>query len=144
MLSDFRKFLVRSNALALAIGVIFGAASGKIVTNIVEDLLMPVINLALPGGKWDEAMIQLGTKPDPKFPNDLSKAVPFGIKYGHFLGGVIEFVAIAFVLFLLAKYFVKEAMPADAPAGPAMKECPYCKESVLESATKCKYCASSI
>lgn len=141
MLNEFKTFLIRSNALALAIGVIFGAAAGKIVSNIVDDLLMPVISLVLPGSTWDTAMIHLGTNPDPKDP---TKTVEFGIKYGHFLGGVIEFIIVAFVLYLLAKYFVKEAMPAAPAAAAPTKECPFCKETVPASATKCKFCTSNI
>lgn len=141
MLDEFKSFLIRSNALALAIGVIFGAAAGKIVTNIVEDLLMPVISLVLPGAKWDDAIIKLGSKPDAKDP---SKMVDFGIKYGHFFGGLIEFVVIAFVLYLMAKFFVKEAMPAAPAAAAPTKECPFCKESVPEAATKCKFCTSAL
>ena len=141
MIDEFKLFLIRSNALALAIGVIFGAAAGKIVSNIVEDLIMPIISMVLPGSAWDSAIIKLGSKPDPKDP---TKMVDFGIKYGHFFGGLIEFVVIAFVLYLIAKFAVKDALPAPAAAGPEMKDCPYCKESILAIATKCKYCGSSV
>ena len=136
MLEDFKTFLIRSNALALAIGVIFGAAAGKIVTSMVEDLLMPVLGMILPGGTWDKAQFVLGSKTGAD-----GKVTENAIKYGHFIGGVVDFVVIAFVLYLIAKNLVKEALP---PAPPVTKTCPFCKEEISLEATKCKFCTADV
>src|SRR5262249_48784393 len=133
MLSDFRKFLLQTNAFALAIGVIIGAAIGKVVTSLVGDVLMPVIGLALPGGGWRDLKWVLSTKPDGTPAN--------AIAYGTFLGNVVDFVIIAFVVYLVTKAILKPA-PA-APAAPT-KECPECKEIIPAAARKCRACGSPV
>ncbi len=132
MLKDFQKFLLETNALALAVGVIIGGAVGKVVASLVEDLLMPVIGLAIPGGAWRELSVALSHKADGTVANALT--------YGHFIGAVVDFVIIAAAVFMITKAILKPAPPA---AGPAMKACPMCSESVLASAKKCRYCQSA-
>src|SRR6188474_2124526 len=95
MFSEFRKFLLQTNALALAVGVIIGAAVGKVVSSLVSDILMPVIGLAIPGGAWREQKIVLSMKPDGTPGN--------AITYGAFLGNLVDFMIIAFVVFLITK-----------------------------------------
>jgi len=133
MIADFKKFLLQTNALALAIGVIIGAAVGKVVTSIVGDLLMPVVGLILPGGNWRDLKWVLSTKPDGTPAN--------AIAYGSFLGNVVDFVFIALVVYLITKSFLK---PAPAAAAPATKECPECKELIPASARKCRACTSPV
>jgi large conductance mechanosensitive channel len=133
MWSEFKAFLLKTNALALAIGVIIGAAVGKVVSSIVNDLLMPVIGLLVPGGAWREAALVLTRKPDG------SPAAQ--ITYGAFIGNVIDFVIIAFVVFLITKALIK---PEPAPPAPPTKSCPYCKETIPADATKCRACASAV
>ena len=133
MWSEFKEFLLKTNALALAVGVIIGAAVGKVVSSIVSDLLMPVIGLLVPGGAWREAAIVMTRKPDG------SPAAQ--ITYGAFIGNLIDFIIIAFVIFMITKALLK---PAPAPPAPPTKECPYCKESIPAAATKCRACASSV
>ena len=133
MLSDFRKFLVQTNALALAVAVIIGAAVGKVVSSLVADILMPVIGLGLPGGNWRELKWVLSTKPDGTPAN--------AIAYGAFLGNVVDFIIIAFVIYLLTKALLK---PAPAAAAPATKECPECKEIIPAAARKCRACGSAV
>jgi large conductance mechanosensitive channel len=133
VLNEFKEFLLKTNALALAIGVIIGAAVGKVVSSLVGDILMPVIGLLIPGGTWREASIVLVQKPD---------GTPgAAITYGTFLGAVIDFVIIALVVFMITKALLK---PAPAAPGPPTKECPFCKEAVPAAATKCRACASSV
>src|SRR5512138_2058149 len=99
MFPEFRSFLIKTNALALAIGVIIGAAVGKVVSSLVSDILMPLIGLALPGGAWREAKIVLKANPDGTVAN--------AITIGAFLGSVVDFVIIAFVVFLITRSLLK-------------------------------------
>jgi large conductance mechanosensitive channel len=133
MIGEFKKFLLQTNALALAIGVIIGGAVGKVVSSLVSDLLMPVIGLLVPGGAWRELKWVLTTKPDGTPAN--------AITYGAFVGSVVDFVIIAFVVFVITKALLK---PAPAPPGPAMKECPECRETIPAAARKCRACASAV
>jgi len=103
MLQEFKNFLTRSNALALAIGVIIGAATGKVVSAVVDDLLMPLIAVILPAGDWRDAQIVLSHSTDAA-----GRITVNAIKYGHFLGALIDFVCISFVVFLITKMFLKE------------------------------------
>jgi large conductance mechanosensitive channel len=133
MLKEFKEFLMKTNALALAIGVIIGAAVGKVVSSLVSDILMPVIGLLIPGGAWREASIVLAKKID---------GTPgAAITYGAFLGALIDFIIIAFVVFMITKSLLK---PAPAAPGPPTKECPFCKETIPAAATKCRACASGV
>ena len=133
MLGEFRQFLLKTNALALAVGVIIGAAVGKVVSSMASDLLMPVIGLLIPGGAWREMSFVLTRKPDGSPAN--------AITYGAFLGNVVDFVIIAAVVFMITKSLLK---PAPAAPGPPMKECPECKESIPAAARKCRACTSPV
>lgn len=133
MLQEFKAFLTKSNALALAVGVIIGAATGKVVSGIVDDLLMPVIGLVLPSGDWREAKFVLKTVTDAK-----GKVTESAIAYGHLIGTIIDFMFIAFVVYLLTKALIK-----PPPPGPPSKNCPECLESIPAEARKCRACGSS-
>ena len=122
---EFREFLLKQNAFALAIGVVIGAAIGKVVSGIVEDALMPIIGLALPGGDWRNAQLTLSGQN--------------AIKYGDLAGRIIDFLFIAIVVFLLAKAFLEK--PA---AAPATKSCPQCLELIPAAARKCRACGSQV
>lgn len=108
MVNDFKQFLTKSNALALAVGVIIGAASQKVVTAVVEDILMPIISVILPGGDWKEAKIVLKTVEEG------GKQVQKAILIGHFAAAVLDFVFIALVVFMLLRYMLKQ--DPNAPA----------------------------
>ena len=133
MLGDFKKFLLQTNALALAVGVIIGAAVGKVVGSLVADILMPVIGLMIPGGAWRELKFVLSTKPDGTAANAIS--------YGAFLGNIVDFVIIAFVVFMITKSLLKPA-PAAPPA--QTKTCPECLEVLPKAARKCRACCSAV
>jgi large conductance mechanosensitive channel len=130
---EFKEFLLKQNALALAIGVIIGGAIGKVVSSIVSDLLMPVISLAMPGGSWRETQIVLSKSVDAG-----GKEVVNAVKVGSFFGSAIDFVIVAFVIYWLGKMFFK-----PAPAAPT-KTCPACLESLPVAATKCRACTSAV
>ncbi|HZO87201.1 MAG TPA: large conductance mechanosensitive channel protein MscL [Chthonomonadaceae bacterium] len=136
MLQEFKAFLTKSNALALAIGVIIGAATGKVVTGIVEDLLMPVIGIIMPAGDWREAKMVLKTTTDAQ-----GKVTESAIQYGHFVGTVIDFLIIAFVVYLITKALLK---PVPEPPAPPTKACPECLETIPAAARKCKACGSVV
>jgi large conductance mechanosensitive channel len=122
---EFKEFLLKQNALALAIGVIIGAAIGKVVSGLVDDLIMPVVGLAMPGGDWRSAQVVLsGTN---------------AIKYGDFLGRVIDFAIVAAVVFVIVKLLVEKPPP------PALtKPCPECLETIPAQAKRCRACASAV
>ncbi|HXG57893.1 MAG TPA: large conductance mechanosensitive channel protein MscL [Thermoanaerobaculia bacterium] len=136
MVSEFRSFLTKTNALALAVGVIIGAAVGNVVSGLASDILMPVIGLVLPSGDWREAKIVLGSGTDAS-----GKVTENAILYGRFLGTVVDFVLISFVLFLITKALIR---PAPATEAPATKECPECLETVPARARRCRACSSVI
>ena len=131
MLAEFKEFLTKTNALALAIGVIIGAASGKVVSALVDNILMPLISVIMPAGDWRELSWELA----PKTAETAAKAV----KYGAFLVALVDFVIIAFVVFMITKYLLK---PAPEPEAPGTKECPFCLDIIPNAAIKCKSCGS--
>ena len=132
MLKEFKAFLLQTNALALAVGVIIGGAVGKVVSSLVSDILMPVIGMAIPGGAWRELKFVLSAKPDGTPLN--------AITYGAFLGAIVDFVIIAFCVFMITKALLK-----PAPAGPpTTKSCPACLESIPKAASKCRACGSAV
>ena len=136
MLKDFKDFLLKQNAIALAVAVIIGAAVGKVVTSIVEDLINPVIGRLLPGGDWRNARIVLGSGLDPK----TGKPFESAITYGHLLGSLVDFVIIAFVVYMLMRVF----HPGPREKAPGTKECPQCKEIVPIAATRCRACTQPV
>ena len=129
MIGEFRKFLLSTNALALAVGVVIGGAIGKVVSSLVSDVLMPVISLAIPGGAWRDAKLVLASNPDGTVKN--------AINSGQFLGSIIDFVIIAAAVFLLTKALIK-----PAPPGPPTKNCPECTEAIPAAAKRCKFCTA--
>jgi large conductance mechanosensitive channel len=134
MIKDFVAFLEKQNALALAIGVIIGGATGKVVTAIVGDLIMPIVGLVMPAGDWRAAQFVLSQS------KDANGAITVNaIKYGDFIGATIDFTIIAFVVFLITKLILPKAPPA-----PETKACGACLETVPLAATKCKACTSPV
>jgi len=134
--AEFRGFLTKTNALALAVGVIIGAAVASIVSAVSSDLLMPIIGLFLPGGNWREAKVVLATTT-----NASGKITENAILYGHFLGTVVDFVIVALVVFLIVKKLVK---PAPTPPAPPMKTCPECLEMIPQAARRCRACTATV
>lgn len=127
MLKEFRAFLTKSNALALAVGVIIGAAVGNVVTAVANDILMPLISVLLPAGDWRQAKwVVNGTN---------------AVLYGHLLGVTIDFVIIALIVFLITKALLR---PAPTPPPPPTKSCPQCLETVPAAATRCRACTSAL
>jgi large conductance mechanosensitive channel len=136
MMRGFKEFLLKNNVLALAIAVIVGGAIGKVVSSLAADIIMPLISPLMPSGAWREAKIVLRTTIGPD-----GKAVENAIHYGTFIGNVVDFLIIAFIVYMLTKAIIKE--PAAVPPPPS-KTCPRCKESIAIDANKCKFCTADI
>ncbi len=107
MITEFRAFLIKANAIALAIGVVLGAAVAKLVGAVADDVLMPIIGVVLPGGSWREARIVLSSSTDAA-----GKVTENAILYGHLIGALLDFVIVALVVFLVMKWLIKEEVPA--------------------------------
>lgn len=143
MLEEFKKFILRGNVVDLAVAVVIGGAFGKIIASLTNDVIMPPIGLLLGKVDFKELYINLsGTDyPSLKAATDAGAAT---INYGMFLNTIIEFLIIAFVLFLVIKainkMYPKPAEPAPAPT----KECPFCKSSIPEAASRCPHCTSQL
>ena len=136
MIKGFKDFLLKNNVLALAIAVIVGGAVGKVVSSLAADLIMPLISLVLPSGEWRAAKFVLSKTVGP----DGKEAIN-AINYGTFFGNVVDFIIIAFIIYLLTKSLIKEEPPAPPPPS---KNCPRCKEAIAIDATKCKHCTADI
>jgi large conductance mechanosensitive channel len=142
MLKEFKEFAMRGNVLDMAIGIIIGAAFGKIITSLVTDILMPPIGLIL--GKMDFSGLFLNIS--GKSYDSLAAAKAAGaatINYGLFLNTVIDFLIVALVIFLLVRQVNRWNKPAPAPAATT-KDCPYCCSAIPIKATRCPSCTSEL
>jgi large conductance mechanosensitive channel len=128
MLSEYKAFLLKTNALALAIGVIIGASLGQVVNSLVNDVIMPPIGYVLGGVDFSSLRLVLGQ----------SDGKEVTINYGTFINTIVTFVIVAFIVFWVSKMFIPEE------ATDPTKECPFCREANAVEATKCKFCASPI
>jgi large conductance mechanosensitive channel len=142
MLKEFKEFAMKGPVLDLAVGIIIGAAFGKIVGSLVADILMPPIGLAMGGLDFSNYFVNLG----PASYATLAEAKAAGaptLNYGLFVNTVIEFLIVAFALFLLIRQVnrMKRAQPA---AAPTTRECPYCLSSIPIKATRCASCTSDL
>jgi len=131
MLKEFKAFVLRGNVLDLAVAVIIGGAFGKIVGSLVNDIIMPIIGLVMGGVNFSELSITVGD------------AV---VKWGAFVQTVLDFLVIAFVIFMIVKAANKLQKPAaaPAPAEPTTKDCPRCFTTIPIKATRCPHCTSEI
>jgi large conductance mechanosensitive channel len=145
MLKEFKEFVMRGNVLDLAVAVIIGGAFGKIITSFVNDVLMPPIGLLLGGVDFTNLFLAL----DGKTYDSLEAATAAGaatINYGVFINTVVDFLIVAFVIFLIIKganATKKEEAPAP-PAEPTTKDCPYCFTTIAIKATRCPNCTSEL
>ena len=128
MLKEFRDFAMRGNVIDLAVGVIIGGAFGKIIASLVNDVLMPLIGLLLGGVNFSELSFTV------------KDAV---INYGAFIQSIVDFVIVAFVIFLLVRAMNNMKKPAPA-ADPTTKECPYCNTTISIKAKRCPNCTSQL
>lgn len=142
MWNDFKAFIMRGNVLDMAVGVIIGAAFGKIVTSFVEDVLMPPLGLMLGKVDFSNLFINLSGK-DVATVAAAKAAGAATLNYGIFLNNIINFLIVAFAIFLLIRVVAKMRQPAEAPA-PTTRECPFCLSPVPLKATRCGHCTSDL
>ena len=141
MFGEFKKFIMRGNVLDLAIGVIIGAAFGKIVASMVNDILMPVIGLALGKVDFSNLFIPLNGQHYDTLA-DAKKAAAPTLNYGVFVNTVIEFLIVAFVIFIIVRQVNRVMKPAEAPV--TTKTCPECCTSIPVDARRCPACTSML
>lgn len=154
MLKEFKKFISRGNVIDLAVGVIVGGAFQKIVTSLVNDLIMPLVGLITGGINFNDQFAVLGKLPDgvsADMVTTLAQAKELGVatlNYGAFITAVIDFLIMAFVIFMFVKGINKlkdlGEKKEEVPAAPTTKKCPYCLSEVPIEATKCAHCISEL
>jgi large conductance mechanosensitive channel len=144
MLKEFKEFAMRGNVLDMAVGIIIGAAFGGIVTSFVNDILMPPIGLLL--GRVDFSNLFLTLRGEPFATLAQAKAAgATTLNYGVFLNTLVNFLIVAFAVFLLIRQVNKlRRQPEPAPAAPTTKECPYCISGIPIKATRCPHCTSAL
>ena len=128
MLKEFKEFVMRGNVLDLAVAVIIGGAFKAVISSLVKDILMPLIGLVMGGVDFAALSFSVGS------------AV---VTYGMFIQAIVDFLIVAFVIFLIIKSAKKEE-PAPAPAEPTTKECPFCVTEIAIKATRCPNCTSEL
>lgn len=143
MFAEFKKFVMRGNVLDLAIGVIIGAAFGKIVTSLVGDVLMPVIGLVLGKVDFSNLFANLGEGTYATLAEAKEAGVPT-LNYGVFINTVIEFLIVAFVVFLVVKQVNKFLPPPPPPPPASTKDCPECATKIPLAAKRCPACTQPL
>jgi large conductance mechanosensitive channel len=142
MLKEFRDFAARGNVIDLAVGVIIGAAFGKIVASAVSDLIMPPIGMALGRVDFSNLFVSLNGVSYPSL-EAAKQAGAATVNYGVFLNTVIEFLIVAFAVFLLVKQINRLKKPAPAVV-PETRDCPFCLSKIPLKATRCPFCTSQV
>ena len=143
MLKEFKEFAMRGNMLDLAVGIVLGAAFGAIVASLVSDVLMPPIGLLLGGMDFKDLFIALDGKTYASLAAAKEAGAPV-LAYGLFFNTIINFLIVAFAIFLLIKQVNRLKKPAPAPIAPETKECPYCLSTIALKATRCPHCTSEV
>jgi large conductance mechanosensitive channel len=143
MLKEFWDFAMRGNMLDLAVAVIIGAAFGAIVTSLVNDVIMPPIGLALGRVDFKDLFFALNGQSYPSLAAAKAAGAPV-LAYGAFINTIINFLIIAFAVFLVIKQVNRFSKPAPAPEAPAARECPYCAMSIAAKAIRCPHCTSEL
>jgi large conductance mechanosensitive channel len=144
MFREFREFAMRGNVVDLAVGIIIGAAFGKIITSLVNDIIMPPVGLLLGRVDFSNLFINLSGQLYVSLAEAKAAGAPT-INYGIFLNNVIDFVIVAFAIFLLVRFINRlSRQPEAAPAAPNTRECPFCLSSIPLRATRCPQCTSTL
>ncbi len=145
MLQEFKEFALRGNVIDLAIGVIIGAAFGEIINSLVRDIIMPPIGLLLGDAVFRDLFINLtGGRYETLAAAEEAGAVT--INYGLFINTLVDFLIIAFVLFLIVRQVnrLQREAEEEKPEEPTTKECPYCLSTIPLGATRCPHCTAEL
>lgn len=144
MLKEFKEFAMRGSMLDMAVGIIIGAAFGKIITSLVSDILMPPIGLLLGNVDFSSLYINLSGTPYSSLAHAKAMGAPV-IRYGVFLNSVLDFVVVALAIFLLIRQVNRMTRrPETAPAAATTKACAYCLSTIAINATRCPHCTSAL
>ncbi len=139
---EFKEFIMRGNVVDLAVAVIIGGAFGKIITSLVNDIIMPPIGLLLGGVNFKDLFVDLSGKGFTTLADAQAAGAPT-LNYGIFINAIIDFLIVAFVIFLVIKAINKMKKPEPVTA-PTTKECPRCLSSIPLKATRCPHCTSDL
>jgi large conductance mechanosensitive channel len=151
MLKEFREFAVKGNVVDMAVGIIIGGAFGKIVSSLVNDIIMPPIGLLIGKVDFSNLFIDLSGAGYASLTQAKEAGAPT-INYGLFINNIIDFIVVAFALFLVVRWMnqLREAAVADhkkeapAPAAPTTRQCPYCLSEISIKAVRCAHCTSDL
>ncbi len=142
MFQEFKKFAMRGNVIDLAVGVVIGGAFGKIVASLVADIIMPLVSLVMGGMDFAGKFVSLDGNTYPTIAA-AQEAGAATLNYGLFLMAIIDFLIIAFSIFMVVRAINKMKKPEEPVAEePTTKECPFCKSQVAIAATRCPHCTS--
>ncbi len=141
-ISEFKEFAAKGNVIDLAVGFILGAAFGKIVTSLVNDVIMPPIGMLTGGVNFTDLFVALNGQSYESLEAAKAAGAPV-VAYGSFINTIIEFLIIALALFFIIKA-INRLKRQEPPAPPNTKDCPYCKESIPKGAVRCPHCTSDI
>lgn len=146
LFGEFKTFAMRGNVLDMAVGVILGTAFGKVITSLVTDVLMPPIGLLLGKMDFSGMFINLTSQTYATMADAKAAGAPT-VNYGLFINTIIDFLIVAFVIFLMVRQFNKlmeRIKKPEAPAPTATRDCPYCLSSIPLKATRCAHCTSEL
>jgi large conductance mechanosensitive channel len=146
MWKEFKEFAMRGNVMDMAIGIIIGAAFGKIITSAVNDVIMPPIGLLLGKVDFSNFFAVLSGETVGKTINSVADAKAAGlvtINYGLFINTLIDFIIVAFVIFIIIRQ-INRLKKAEVKAAPSTKDCGYCYSSIPLKATRCPHCTSEL
>jgi large conductance mechanosensitive channel len=143
VMREFREFAARGNVIDLAVGVIIGAAFGKIVTSFVEDIVMPPIGMLTGGINFTDKFVTLNGSQYDTLAHAKAAGAPV-IAYGNFVNTIVQFVIVAFVVFMMVRQINRLKTPAPTPATPDTRDCPFCLSRIPMKATRCPQCTSQV
>lgn len=143
MFKDFKNFIMRGNVVDLAVGVIIGAAFGKIVSSFVSDILMPPLGLLLGKIDFSNLFVSLNGQKYASLTEAQAAGAPT-LNYGLFIINILDFIIVAFVIFLLIQALAKLVKKEEKPVEATTRDCPYCQTAISKKATRCPNCTSEV
>lgn len=143
MWNEFKAFAMKGNVMDMAIGIVIGVAFGSVISSLVSDIIMPPLGLLLGHVDFNNFFVSLTGTQHYATLADAKKAGATVIAYGHFVNTVIDFIIVAFAMFLVVKVFMRMKKPEPAVT-PTTRDCPFCLSSISIKATRCPHCTSTL